>query len=157
MCSSDLTSAALSIEKGDLVFEGPENDILGELHAALDYLEPGLIVTWNGAVFDFPYIDSRMGQAGWLAADRPRLRLQRGLKPKYEPTPGYDGVYAVTWGKQDAPHTHLDVSFAYKQRAADLGVSHSLKPVCAAMGIPMVELDRTRLRSEEHTSELQSH
>lgn len=106
---------------------------------------PGLIVTWNGTFFDLPFMHTRSGIM--LAATGLSIEEDPDLKPKYELLPGYNGGVIGTFesNNPNIPHMHMDIAPAYKQFAADHGVPWSLKPVCAAAGIGMYELDRTRL------------
>jgi DNA polymerase elongation subunit (family B) len=109
-------------------------------------LEPGLVTTWNGSFFDLPFIQTR---ADILAAPSPlAVEEDEELKPKYDLLPGYTGGVVGVFDSRRGrvPHQHLDISGAYKQFAADHDVSWSLKPVCAAAGIEMYEIDRTRLQ-----------
>jgi len=146
-----ITSIAIATAERDIVValdeHGTEAAMLEALGYELDNLPDGMLGTWNGSVFDFPFIDSRLitlgyGDASW----GPVLTFQPGLKPKYEPTPGYEGGYAVNWVKSDGGgHTHLDISWAYKRHAERAGIKHSLKPVAKSLGIDMIEVDRENM------------
>jgi DNA polymerase elongation subunit (family B) len=123
-----------------------EKELLRKFTWHMRTLEPGLVVTWNGSFFDLPFIQTR---ADILAAASPlQIEVDENLKPKYDLLPGYTGGVVGTFDSRRGrvPHQHLDISGAYKQFAADHGVSWSLKPVCAAAGIDMYEIDRTRLQ-----------
>ena len=141
-----ITEVALSTANDDIVFDDDdEKDLLENLSAHLLRMPPGLITTWNGAFFDVPFLWERARVNNVL----PFLGLtpDPGLVPKYEPLPGHDGGYQAVFHSPDmmVPHQHLDVSGMYRKFADEAGVSWSLKPVCAAKGIAMVELDRERL------------
>lgn len=137
-----------TIYGGGKVFAGHEIDILANLQDFLTSLPAGLLVTWNGAMFDIPYLADRAAVRDFgPTAFTLRTAPAPDLVPKYEPLPGHAGGYTATWDirGQQVPHQHLDVAWAYKAKAAELDVSWSLKPVCAALGVPMYEIDRTRL------------
>lgn len=99
----------------------------------------GVLVTWNGAVFDLPFLSDRARALGVP------LGLELVSDPtvmvKYEPLPGHEGGYRARWHDFE----HLDVQFAYQGYAADHGLAWSLKPVAAAMGLAPVTVDRTRM------------
>jgi hypothetical protein len=164
---SRITEVALSTADADVVFDGTEIEILTGLESTLGNLPPGLLLSWNGAMFDTPWLHSRARAVG-LDAEAFGLELiaQPGLTPKYAPTPGHTGGYAALWHRTSGseplrlsrPHTHLDISYAYKGFAESFGVhpdGHpqagkpvvpwSLKPVAKAAGLDMVEIDRTAL------------
>ena len=145
-----ITSVAIATAERDIVIalgDGTESELLVALGYELDQLPDGLLGTWNGAVFDFPFIDCRLNRLGFGDASwGPVLTFQPGLKPKYEPTPGYEGGYAVNWvTSSGGGHTHLDISWAYKRHAERAGIKHSLKPVAKSLGIDMVEVDRENI------------
>lgn len=131
---------------------GDEAKTLDALQEVLEALPPGLITTWNGTNFDFPFIASR-ARINAAAMSTPlglRLDPVPGLPAKYDYLPGHESGYQVTWLRGGAhggalPHAHLDISFPYKRVAADLGVKWRLKDVGAALGIDMISLDRERM------------
>lgn len=99
----------------------------------------GTLVTWNGAVFDLPFLHDRYKLHG-LSTDL-TLRADSLLPVKYSPTPGHSGGYQATWHSLK----HHDIMSDYRQTAADMGVSWSLKPVALALGLQPVEVDRTAM------------
>jgi hypothetical protein len=144
-----ITELSLSTAAGDSVFnDADEVTLLSKADRALRTLPAGLITTWNGAFFDLPFI-------AWRARKHQMRRYgltlipAAGLTPKYDYLPGHDRAYTGTWAVNPAlrgvVHQHLDISFAYKKVAADLGVKHSLKPVAKALGIDMIEVDREKM------------
>lgn len=143
---SRITEIALATAQGGAVFnDDDELALLLNLEAALADLAPGLLATWNGSPFDVPFITDRLATYpvahGWTTWPDP------DLVPKYEPLPGHTGGYGASWSNRSGvTHAHLDISYAYRSVADRHGVSWSLKPVCAAEGIEMYELDRTRLQ-----------
>jgi uncharacterized protein YprB with RNaseH-like and TPR domain len=154
---SSVTQVSLVTATGAFDIETDEFHLLTNLDALLLSLEPGLLVTWNGSFFDMPFLaDRAAAHEDTMHPDSWGLRLlhQPGLTPKYVPEAGMTGYtgkpggYASLWTNPDGStrHTHLDISQAYRNTAAALGVTWSLKPVAKALGIDMVELDRTRLQ-----------
>lgn len=144
---SAVTEVVLSVEGDDFVFAGEdETAILNDLDYALGQLAPGLISTWNGVFFDLPFLDHRRHV---LELDSFGLTLipAPGLIPKYALMAGYDVGQSGIWLPRGAklPHQHIDIMFPYKKVAEDLGVKHSLKPVCIARGIDMIEVDREKM------------
>lgn len=140
-----ITSIAISHGLKPYVFN--TGNELTDIKSALLFLADmpaGLVVTWNGAFFDLPFIKQRMG-AGVEHA--PNFHTQRLLKPKYDFLPRFDAALSATFDASGgaAHHAHLDIAPAYKTFAEDRGVSWSLKPVAEAMGRTPVVLDRTRL------------
>lgn len=141
-----ITDVAVSGEGWSKVFTGEEHTLLVGLAELLDELEAGMLVTWNGAVFDLPFLNERLARCG-LAADL-RLVYDASIAVKYEPTPGYRGGYRASWGA----HSHIDIAPLYKPEAEALGVKHSLKPVYRAVtGKEPIEVERSamHLLSEE--------
>jgi hypothetical protein len=117
-------------------FTGDEPELLCALEAHLASLPGGVIVTWNGANFDLPYLADRFAANGIA----PSLQLRRSATrpPKYSPLPGHCPTgYEATWG----PHRHLDVAYAYQKTAERVGVPWRLKPMAAAFDIDMITVD----------------
>lgn len=137
-----ITSIALLSAHGSIVLDDDDEERLLRMYLAwLDATPPGVIVTWNGSCFDLPYLADRAarhGMAAWMilsaADDRP---------PKYEALPGHAGGYRAS--SADGRFRHCDVAYAYQARAAQLGVTWSLKPVAKAHGIRMIEVDRAHV------------
>lgn len=148
--NSSITELALATAEGGHVLTADTradefDGVLAPTQDALEALAPGLIATWNGSVFDMPFIDYRVTEHYGRGLVGPELVLDPQITPKYEPLPGYHGGYNVLWHTETGTHTHLDVSFAYKKFAEDNDIKWGLKPVCEALGIKMVELDRANL------------
>ena len=151
-----ITDCAVSTTAGDTVHGAGagEATMLLALNEQLAQLPAGLIVTWNGAFFDLPFLDTRRWivsrTTSRLAPHQLGLRLipQPGLTPKYDYIGNHTCAYAAVWLRDNdsgVPHQHLDISFAYKKVAADLGVKHALKTVARALGIEVIEVDRERM------------
>lgn len=124
-----VVAVAVAGPHGDVVLLGDEVDLLRRLEGLLRSLEPGVLVTWNGAGFDLPF----------LAARAERHGIELGLRlflPVCERGPG---CYTATWGA----HAHLD---GYRLYRADvgrtLGLSCGLKAMARLVGVTPVEVDR---------------
>jgi DNA polymerase elongation subunit (family B) len=139
-----ITSAALAGVAGlDLALtrasEGHELALLERVEATLAQAEPGVVVTWNGAVFDLPFFASRSALLG--VSTTLVLEPAPELFVKYAPTPGFAGAVRGRWGK----HLHLDVQYTYRSHSERTGVKWSLKPVAKSFGLEPVEVDRERI------------
>lgn len=137
---TEITSIAIALEDGaPLVFDGDEETVLGETINALAEISPSLLLTWNGAVFDLPFIHDRAKvrglETGLLLEPNP------GIVPKYDPTPGHEGGYTAYWGKS----THVDVAYLVKADADARGMKWSLKPYARSIGLDPIEVDRERM------------
>ena len=132
---SPIVAVAVDGEGVEEVLSGDEARVLAQLDALLRDLRPGVLVTWNGARFDLPF----------LAARAARWGVPLGLRLVPEPPPG-DGTPRVraTWGA----HHHLD---GYRLYRADvgrsLGLSCALKALARLAGVSPVEVDRDRIHS----------
>lgn len=126
---------------GEVVLTDPdEARLLDRLDWHLAGLEPGVLVTWNGAAFDLPFLADR---AAHLAVPLGlRLALDPTLPVRRPCLPGHAGAYRAAWHG----HAHLD---AYRLFRADvipaLGCSGSLKTVARACGLRPVEADAARV------------
>ena len=123
----------------EVVLDGDEASLLRGLDQLMADLAPGVVITWNGAAFDLPFL-----------ADRARCRgVELGLELRHDPTiprrdplPGRPGAYRASW----YGHRHLD---GYQLYRADVGValglSCGLKPLSRLVGLPVVEVDREHI------------
>ena len=134
-----VVAVAVSTDDGDVVLDGPEAQLLMHLEQHLSSLPPGVVVTWNGASFDLPFLADRAARHAvalglTLAAD-PTIAVRSAL-------PGHDGAYRATWGR----HGHLD---GYRLYRADvgrtLGLSCGLKQLAGLVGLEAVTADRARI------------
>lgn len=102
-----------------------------------------VLATWNGSVFDLPFLADRARFLGlpehWYAPLE--LTPDASFAPKYDPLPGHDGGYAATW----AGLRHVDMAYVDKDECLAAGVSWSLKPWAKHLGMNPVEVDRTRM------------
>ncbi|MEM7141260.1 MAG: 3'-5' exonuclease [Actinomycetota bacterium] len=133
---------AVAVTGADLevVLDGPEVEILLALDDLLRSLHPGVLVTWNGSGFDLPFLSDRARRHGvGLGLD---LRLDAAIGGRHDPLPGHEGAYRARWHG----HGHLD---GYQLFRADVGASlHlpcGLKPLARLVGLPVVEVDRSRI------------
>lgn len=102
-----IRAIALSVCNAEDTFTGDEAVILRQVDERLAELPAGVLATWNGAIFDLPYIADRARLLGVsldlvLCPDR-RRRTVRALLP------GHEGPYRATWGT----HRHLDTFRLY--------------------------------------------
>ncbi|MDW3217581.1 MAG: 3'-5' exonuclease [Acidimicrobiales bacterium] len=122
------------------MLDGDEPTLLAELDQLLAGLAPGVLITWNGASFDLPFLADR---ARVIGVD---LGLQLVLDPAipghHDPLNGHAGAYRARWHR----HAHVD---GYQLYRADVGASlHlpcGLKPLARFVGLPVVEVDRERI------------
>ena len=135
-----IVAAALSTPAGDAVLTGSERSIFLDLDARLHALPPGVIATWNGAVFDLPFIADRAARLGLVGGLR--LRVDRTIDLRRNPLPGHPGAYRGRW----YGHGHLDAYRLYRSDVGPvLGVSCSLKAIARLVGLTTVEVDRARI------------
>ncbi|HEX7168243.1 MAG TPA: ribonuclease H-like domain-containing protein [Acidimicrobiales bacterium] len=133
-----ILAVALSTEAdGDTVFTGSEAAVLRLLDDHLADLEPGVLVTWNGAAFDLPFLADR--------AVRHRVALGLDLlwdpsaaRPGRQPLPGHIGSYVARWWS----HGHVDAYRAWRHLTDDPDESCALKAVARREGFEPVEVDR---------------
>lgn len=151
---SSITEIAIDTANGGEVFTGNERTILRDFEEYLGTLESGILVPWNGAFFDVPFITDRWQAVNWMYPNGWNLTLDPQLAPKYNPLDGHDGGYNAYWlNRAGTHHAMLDMAYVYKAYAGDLASERgvplnkvwSLKPVCTSLGIPMIELDRENL------------
>ncbi len=137
-CAS-IVAAAVSTPSGDVVFDGDESSLLAALDGHLRSLPAGVIVTWNGAAFDLPFIADRAAKVSVPLGLS--LRFDDRLYAR-EPLAGHLGAYRGRWYH----HRHLD---GYRLYRADvgrlLGISCGLKPMAKMTGLPAVEVEVAEL------------
>jgi hypothetical protein len=129
--------AAMSGPGGEIVVaNNDEVDLLAELDGWLADLRPGILVTWNGANFDLPYLATRARLLG--APIGLHLSLDPTIALPGEPLAGHEGAYRATW----YGHRHLD---AYRVFRADVGrtfgLSCSLKSLAGLLGLAPMQVD----------------
>lgn len=133
-----IVAVAVATAEGTQVFTGAERDILRRVERSLTALPPGVLVTWNGAGFDLPFLVDRAGACGVPLS----LRVVDDplLGGRDDPLPGHLGAYRARWGT----HRHLD---GYRVYRADVGaslrISCALKAMARFVGLTPVEVDRS--------------
>lgn len=128
-------AVAVAGPEGEVVFAGPEAGLLRALDASLSAAPAGVVVTWNGAAFDLPFLADRARRAGVV------LGLELVLDPSIvrhrAPLAGHLGAYRATWHA----HRHLDAYRAYRGLSAGTELSCGLKAVARRAGLAPVEVD----------------
>ena len=126
------------------VLTGPdEATLLARLDGLLADLDPGVLVTWNGAAFDLPFLADRATRHG--VALGLRLALDPTIPRRHPPLQGHRGAYRASWHR----HAHLDAYPVYQADVTrSLGVSGSLKAMARLCGLRPVELDRATLHRQ---------
>ena len=135
-----VVAVAIAGPTGDWVFDGDEAAILTDTDRILAELEPGVIVTWNGANFDLPFLaDRARGHGLSLGLE---LVHDANMAGRHKPLPGHSGPYRARWHR----HGHLDAYQLYRADVgAVLGLPCGLKPLSRYVGLPVVEVDRERI------------
>lgn len=137
-----VVAVAVAGESWHQVLEGAEDQLLCDLDAALSELDPGVIVTWNGARFDLPFLADRARACDvyWglvLTPDEQRTSHR-------DPLPGHVGGYRASWHD----HRHLDAYQVYRADVgASLGLPCGLKQLSRFVGLHPVEVDRTKIHA----------
>lgn len=132
-------AVAVSSEQEDTVLTGAEPAVLRALDRHLADLEPGVIVTWNGAAFDLPFLADRAARHGIDLALEMHWDPRVPRSTHRRPLPGHIGSYVACW----YDHCHLDAYRAWRTLTADPDESCALKAVAAREGLPAVELERS--------------
>ncbi len=116
---------------------GQEAESLAALDDVVRGLGPAVLVTWNGARFDLPYIATRASHCGVTIGLE--LRMDPQLRSSHDPLPGHQGAYRARWWDCG----HIDGYRLYRNDVARvLGISCGLKAVSRAVGLTPVEVDR---------------
>lgn len=138
---SRIVAVALASSDGDLsiVLDDPdEAALLTDLIEHVSRLDKDdVIVTWNGAGFDLPFLEVR---AKVLGIDLPWSLWPSKRVPKYEPV-GVAGPLRASFGHIG----HVDVAYMYKDLAEAAGVQWALKPVSLLCGLEPVQVNREKI------------
>lgn len=140
--TASIVAVAVAGDGWHRVFAGDEGAILVGVDRLIGDLASGVLVTWNGARFDMPFLSDRARMCGIplgleLVADTQRFSYR-------EPLPGHDGGYRARWHD----HRHLDAYQVYRSDVgASLGLPCGLKPLARFVGLNPVEVDRSDIHS----------
>lgn len=127
---SPVIAAAVAGPSEEAVLLGEERAILTQLEEFLASLPPGVIVTWNGAAFDLPFLATRASMLG--------VPISLRLFPTRGP------ATRASWG----PHAHLDGYLLYRADVGRvLGLSCGLKAMARLTGLAPVEVDREAMHT----------
>ena len=122
--------------------DADEADLLTRLDALLAALPGGVLVTWNGARFDLPYLASRAERLGVELGLE--LEVDRHRRDHRAPLPGHASGYRARWHH----HVHLDVYRSYQADVAPvLRMPCSLKSVARLVGLDPVEVDAAHVHA----------
>lgn len=132
--SAAILAVALSTDDGDTVFTGDEAGVLRSLDRHLAALDPGIVVTWNGAAFDLPFVADRAARLGIGLGLR--LVWDAGDPGRHGPLPGHPGRYRACWHQ----HRHLDAYRAYRAFTPESD-GCGLKATARREGVAAVEAD----------------
>lgn len=125
------------------VIMGDERDLLCSTDTLLGELAPGVIVTWNGAGFDMPFLARRAQLLGLDLGLRITPSIDQLVEPRVDERSDRPRFRAA-WGA----HAHLDAFSVYRADVGrTLGLSCGLKPLARLMGYQPIEVDRTRIES----------
>ena len=135
-----VVAVALAGENFQAVFDGKETELLTDLDHKLAELDPGVLVTWNGAGFDLPFLSDRAAIRGVTLGLR--LAFDPSIPGGHHPLRGHRGGYRARWHG----HGHLDGYQVYRADVgASMGISCALKPLARFVGLEVVEVDRQRI------------
>jgi len=137
-----LAVAVADDEGVEVVTDHDEAALLRRLDADLAERPAGVLVTWNGARFDLPYLASRAALLGVELGLALEVDLRR--RDTRPPLPGHAGAYRARWHD----HAHLDVYRSYQADVgAVLGLPCTLKSVARLVGLEPVEVDAARVHT----------
>ena len=134
-----ITEIAVAAADQEWVFNDPdESKLLGGLAAWADNpeIEPGVIVTWNGASFDWPFIAARAARHG---VDLPWRLVEDPTAGGLWPSPG--------WTAQLGAQGHADIMRPWRRFADEHQIRCRLKAVAEEAGVKMVHVDRERMHA----------
>lgn len=101
-----ITRVGISTDRGDEVYEGDEGEILHLVDHRLAVLPPGVLISWQGSLLDFPLIQRR--------AEHHRLETGLRLRPDHRDAPrsilaGLKHPWCSAWYS----HQHIELRRVY--------------------------------------------
>jgi len=140
--SSSVVALALAFDDGSTVVfdDADEVTLLTRVDEALRSRH-GLLLTWNGAGFDLPFIAVRSRVLGIETSIGLETRHDPALPVKYAPPAGLGDPVRARWHAT----AHVDVAHLYRPFAEEHGLQWSLKPIARRHGLEPVEVDRTAI------------
>lgn len=151
---SRIVNIAIASSKGTIVLDGEEKDILTNLEQYFKTASPGMVVTWNGSVFDFPFISDRARLLGVPLGLT--MTPNPAIVPKYVATPGHAGGYNAEWTRENGTSLGtIDIAYSFKGFAEENDIIWSLKPMATAKGLDPVKVDASKIHllSKEQVNE----
>ena len=140
-----ITTVALYSPDVSVVIEDrDEARLIRRFRDVLRDLPRGVVISWNGAVFDGPFLAKRsdvLGIGPWF-----RLAADVKIVPKYEPQPGFEpvGLHPI-FPAVDGSHCHVDVAYRWRNWCDERDVHWSLKSTAKAVGLNPIEVDREHM------------
>jgi DNA polymerase elongation subunit (family B) len=107
--------------------------------------EPGLIITYNGANFDIPFLLTRSDINDVALGISAKVHSAR--RGPYGVRKGHAGGYIVKWETKTTPHDHVDIWLPYIKIAKAAGIKAGLKVIAKHYGYTPIEVDRNEMAS----------
>lgn len=140
--ASSVVAVALAFDDGSTaVFDDADEVALLTRVDEVLRARHGLLLTWNGAGFDLPFIAVRSRVLGIESGLGLITRHDPALPVKYAPPPGLGDPVRARWYST----AHVDVAHLYRTFAEEHGLQWSLKPIARQHGLDPVEVDRTAI------------
>ncbi len=105
-----ITKIVISTPAGEEVYEGDEGEVLHLVDHRIAVLPPGIVVTWQGSILDFPLIVDRARTNGLETG----IRLRADHRPA--PTSALEGL-EHPWCSDWYSHRHLELRRVYDASA----------------------------------------
>jgi DNA polymerase elongation subunit (family B) len=136
-----VVAVAIAGESGNAVLTHPdEAELLRDVAGLLGTLPAGVLVTWNGATFDLPFLDTRARLHGVDLGLQ--LQADSQARTRYRDDPHYRGTFRASWHQ----HRHLDAFRVYRNDVGrTLGLSCGLKALSRLVGLDPVSVDASRI------------
>ena len=136
-----VVAVAVAGDAGDAVLTNPdEAQLLREVSGLLAALPAGVLVTWNGATFDLPFLDTRARRHGIDLGLH--LQVDPRARHPYADDPYHRGTFQGSWRQ----HRHVDAFRVYRRDVGcTLGLSCGLKALAGLVGLDTVSVDPSRI------------